>query len=154
MLPIGGEAPDFELPDQHGRLVRLSQFKGRCVVLFFYPRDFSPGCTREACLFRDAYLDLSRQGIVVVGVSRDPPPRHASFASRHGLPYYLLSDADGRVCRAYGALRFLGLLTWRITYVIDKNGTIRHVKSSMFDVEGHVREAIEALRRAGCLNDK
>lgn len=145
----GGTAPDFALPDPTGRVVRLSEFRGRkAVVLYFYPKDDTPGCTKESCTFRDQYQDFQDAGAEVIGVSSDSPDSHAKFASKHRLPFVLLSDRDGAVRRAYGVPATLGLLPGRVTYVIDRDGVVRHVFNSQFHAAQHVAEAIGALKGA------
>lgn len=143
----GGEvAPDFELPDAEGRSVRLSDFRGRkAVVLYFYPKDDTPGCTKEACTFRDQFEAFTRAGAEVIGVSSDDGASHRAFAKRHRLPFTLLSDAGGVVRKRYGIPATLGLLPGRVSFVIDRNGVVRHVFSSQLAAAQHVREALEAL---------
>ena len=143
----GDTAPDFELPDDSGQIVRLSGFRGRkAVVLYFYPKDDTPGCTKEACTFRDQYQDFADAGAEVVGVSSDSSDSHARFASKYHLPFRLVADRDGAVRKRYGVPATLGLLPGRVTYVIDKQGTVRHVFNSQFQAAQHVAEAMQALR--------
>lgn len=148
MKKAGDKAPDFTLPDGSGRPVRLSDFAGKsAVVLYFYPKDNTPGCTAEACSFRDSYQDFTDLGAEVIGVSSDSGASHAEFAARHNLPFILLSDADGEVRRAYGVVSsLLGMLPGRVTFVIDRQGVIRHVFSSQFRARKHVDEAIGVVR--------
>jgi thioredoxin-dependent peroxiredoxin len=143
----GDTAPDFSLPDASGRTVRLSDFRGRrAVVLYFYPKDDTPGCTKESCTFRDAYQDFQDAGAEVIGVSSDSAESHAKFASKYRLPFVLLADRDGAVRREYGVPATLGLLPGRVTYVIDSQGIVRHVFNSQFQAAQHVAEAIGALK--------
>jgi peroxiredoxin Q/BCP len=143
----GDEAPDFTLPDQEGRPVTLSDFRGRShVILYFYPKDFSPGCTAEACSFRDSYEDFTDLGAVVIGVSGDSVESHKKFIDDYLLPFTLLSDQDGRVRRLYGATKGFGLLPGRYTLVIDKGGIVRHVFTSETNMGKHVEEAVRILR--------
>jgi peroxiredoxin Q/BCP len=129
-LKPGDLAPDFSLPDMEGNMVRLSDFRSKWVVLYFYPRDNTPGCTKEACGFRDAYPDYQTQDIVVLGVSTDDAKSHAKFANKFNLPFPLLSDADGSVATAYesyGLKKFMGkeyMGITRNTFVIDPDGKI------------------------------
>jgi peroxiredoxin Q/BCP len=146
-LRAGEQAPDFALPDRDGRTVRLSDLRGRKVVLYFYPKDDTPGCTKEACTFRDQYEAFQEAGAEVIGVSSDPPERHQEFAGRYQLPFTLLTDAGGAVRKAYGVPATLGLLPGRTTFVIDGAGVVRHVFNSQFKATQHVAEALEALRR-------
>jgi peroxiredoxin Q/BCP len=143
----GDAAPGFSLPDQNGDAVSLADFKGHAVVLYFYPKDDTPGCTRESCAFRDAYEDLKQAGAEVIGVSSDSPESHQKFAARHRLPFTLLSDAGGAVRKAYGVPTTLGLLPGRVTFVIDREGIVQHVFNSQFNPAQHVAEAKEVLAR-------
>jgi len=143
----GDQAPDFELPDGSGQTVRLSDFRGRkAVVLYFYPKDDTPGCTKEACTFRDQYQDFADAGAEVIGVSSDSADSHARFASKYRLPFRLLADSDGALRKRYGVPATLGLLPGRVTYVIDKQGMVRHVFNSQLQATQHVAEAMGALR--------
>jgi peroxiredoxin Q/BCP len=145
-LGVGDPAPDFTLPDQTGTPVRLSDLVGRkTVVLYFYPKDQTPGCTVEARAFRDSYDAFSAADAAVIGVSSDSVASHRRFAANQGLPFLLLSDRDGKVREAYGVEKTLGLLPGRVTYVIDREGVVRHVFSSQMGVQRHVPEALEAL---------
>jgi peroxiredoxin Q/BCP len=142
----GEPAPDFTLPDADEKLVRLSDLLGKPVVLYFYPKDETPGCTLEACAFRDQYEDFVDAGAVVVGVSSDSSASHRAFAKRHRLPFTLLADRDGAVRKRYGVPSTLGLLPGRVTFVIDSEGVVRHVFNSQLAATRHVSEALDALR--------
>lgn len=146
-IGVGERAPDFELLDQNGHSVRLSEewSKGP-VVLFFYPRDATPTCTREVCAFRDAHAVFAEAGAVVLGVSDDPVDSHARFASNQQLPYRLLSDATGSVRTAFRLRRGLLRGTRRTTFVIDENGVIQNVFTSNRRVGQHVSTALELVR--------
>jgi peroxiredoxin Q/BCP len=147
-IDVGDRAPDFTLPSQTRAQVSLSEFRGKqAVVLFFYPKDGTAICTKEACSFRDAYEDFVQAGAVVMGVSSDAVESHEGFARRQRLPFVLLSDTDGALRKAFGVPRSLGLLPGRITYVIDKDGVVRHVFSSQFSAERHVLEALAVVRQ-------
>jgi thioredoxin-dependent peroxiredoxin len=144
---VGDEAPDFVLPDRTGKMVRLSEFRGRkAVVLYFYPKDDTPGCTKESCAFRDSYQDFQDAGAEVIGVSSDSAESHGRFAAKHRLPFTLLADQGGQVRKRYGVPATLGLLPGRVTFVIDRAGIVRHVFNSQFQATQHVSEALEALR--------
>lgn len=146
-LKAGDLAPDFILPTTAGTTFRLREHRGHPVVLYFYPKDGSPGCTQEACSFRDQYEDFQRLGAEVVGISSDDAASHQRFADRHELPFTLLSDADGQLRRKYAVPRAaLGLLPGRVTYVLDGEGRVRYVFSSLRDATGHVANAKEMLR--------
>jgi len=149
-LTVGDKAPPFTLPTADGRQVSMSDYRGRQpVVVYFYPKDDTPGCTAEACAFRDQYEDFKQAGAEVIGISSDAPEAHAKFASKHHLPFLLLSDRDGAVRKAYGVPATLGLLPGRVTFVIDREGIIRHLFSSQFRATKHVSEAIRALKSLG-----
>jgi len=143
----GTIAPDFTLPSQSGQMVSLTDFIGeKPVVLFFYPKDDTPGCTKEACAFRDDYEGFGKLDAEVIGISSDSVKSHRRFAAKHDLPYTLLSDEESKVRKLYGVPNFLGIFPGRVTYVIDREGIVRHVFSSQLTVEKHVEEALKALR--------
>ena len=146
-LNVGDRAPDFRLSNAEGRSVALSEYRGAPVVVYFYPKDDTPGCTAEACAFRDQYEDFKQAGAEVIGISSDAPGRHAQFAGKHRLPFVLLSDQDGAVRKAYGIPATLGILPGRVTFVIDREGIIRHIFSSQLRATRHVAEAIAILRQ-------
>jgi peroxiredoxin Q/BCP len=145
---VGDKAPDFTLDSQTGENVTLSDFFGKKnVVLYFYPKDETPGCTREACTFRDSYELFTDLGAEVIGVSADTVESHKAFAEHHNLPFTLLSDLDNNVRKLYGATSTLGFIPGRVTFIIDKKGVIRHVFSSQLQPEKHIEEAKEVLKR-------
>lgn len=147
-VAVGDRAPDFTLPDQTGAPVRLSDLLGeRAVVLYFYPKDETGGCTAEACSFRDSYEVFKDAGAEVVGVSSDSVESHQSFATHHRLPFVLLSDADGALRRRYGVPTTLGMFPGRVTYIIDRHGTVQHIFSSQIHFEKHVTEALNTLQK-------
>lgn len=145
-ITSGTAAPDFELSDQHGKTVRLSDYRGKsAAVVYFYPKDETAGCTAEACRFRDDFEKFSDAGAVVFGISDDSPESHKSFAANHRLPFQLLSDTGGAVRKRYGVKKTLGVIPGRVTFVIDREGIVRHTFSSQMDAERHVDEALAAL---------
>ncbi len=146
MLQPGTTAPDFILPDQDGARIRLAAYRGKPVVLFFYPRDNTRGCTKQACAFRDSYQEFRELGAVVLGVSRDSSESHTEFRRRHSLRYPLLTDGDGAVAREFGVPRPLGLMPGRATFVIDAGGIIRMSYSNLLDAESHREKALTAVR--------
>jgi len=145
-VQVGDLAPDFTLPAPSGDPVSLHDFLGKkTIVLYFYPKDNTSGCTAEACSFRDSYEIFKDAGAEVIGVSSDSAASHERFASKHHLPFILLSDKGGAVRKRYGASSVLGLLPGRVTYIIDKQGIVRHIFSAQFAVEKHVAEALKTL---------
>ncbi|MGD1055055.1 MAG: peroxiredoxin [Nitrososphaerales archaeon] len=145
---VGDAAPDFALPSQTGELVNLKDLVGKKeIVLYFYPKDDSSGCTAEACAFRDSYAVFKERGAEVVGVSSDSIDSHKGFASRNSLPFILLSDVDGKVRKLYGASSTFGLVPGRVTYIIDRRGMVRHIFSSQLNPKKHVEEALETLEK-------
>jgi thioredoxin-dependent peroxiredoxin len=133
VLQIGDRAPDFTLPDTHGNSVTLSKFMGKRVVLYFYPRDNTPGCIKEACAFRDRYADFQNQDIIVLGVSTDDAKSHEKFVTKHDLPFPLLCDEGGKIAElydSYGLKKFMGkeyLGITRNTFVIGAAGNIEKI---------------------------
>ena len=149
MLQIGDQAPDFTLTTTSGEAFRLSDLRGqRNVVLYFYPKDDTPGCTAEACSFRDQYQDFQDLGAEVVGVSSDSEASHQKFTQKHRLPFPLLADAGGKVRKLYEVPRsYLGLLPGRVTFVIDKQGVIQYVFNSMSRATDHVSTTKDVLTK-------
>jgi peroxiredoxin Q/BCP len=146
-INAGDRAPDFELQAADGRRVRLSDFLGKKnVVLFFYPKDATAGCTIEACTFRDAYEDFRGLGAEVIGVSADSLESHNRFAGRHKLPFILLSDPKGVVGAKYDVRKALGIFPGRVTFLIDRDGVVRHVTDGRLRFKEHVTESLAILR--------
>lgn len=150
MLKEGDRAPDFQTTDATGQQVKLSDFRGQKVVLYFYPKDDTPGCTKEACSLRDGYSTFEEQGIKVLGASLDTEASHQAFASKYNLPFTLLSDTDHAVADAYGVYgeqtwgdkKFMGVA--RKTFLIDEQGKIKKVFDKV-NVEAHADEVLEAF---------
>ena len=146
-LDAGDKAPNFTLPKANGETFTLADALGRrTVVLFFYPKDDTPGCTVEACTFRDNYEAFAEAGADVVGISSDSAASHDGFASKHRLPMTLLTDAEGKVRALYGVKATLGYMPGRATFVIDKAGTIAHVFVSQLRVKSHVEKALAVVK--------
>jgi thioredoxin-dependent peroxiredoxin len=153
MIEQGRPAPDFTLADQTGKKVTLSKLKGSPVVLYFYPKDDTPGCTKEACNFRDAFADYKKAGAAILGVSPDDPESHARFAQKFSLPFTLLADPDHAVCEAYGVWKeknmygkkYMGVE--RTTVVIDPKGIVRKVFPKV-KVDGHSALVLEAVKES------
>ena len=145
-VSVGSKAPDFILPSQSGEMVNLKDFLGeKPMVLFFYPKDDTPGCTKQACAFRDEYEAFGQLDAEVIGISSDSVESHKNFAEKHSLPFLLLSDEGGKVRKLYGVPTTFGLFPGRVTYVIDAEGVVGHIFASQLGVEKHVEEAREAL---------
>ena len=150
-LEVGAKAPDFSLPDQDGSTVTLKGLKGKQVVLYFYPKDDTSGCTKEACDFRDSLAPIKKAGAVVLGVSKDGKASHQKFIAKYGLPFALLSDEETVVCNAYGVYKeksmygrkYMGIE--RSTFVIDATGRIKALFRKV-KVPGHVDEVLAALK--------
>jgi peroxiredoxin Q/BCP len=153
LLSVGDKAPAFSTTDQDGKPVRLSDFKGKKVVLYFYPKDDTPGCTKEACNFRDAWPKLRRKKVDILGVSVDDEKSHRKFADKYSLPFTLLADTDKKIVNDYGVWgekslygrKYMG--TNRVTYLIDEKGKIAAVWPKV-KVDDHVDEVIEAIGKA------
>jgi len=150
-IEAGGRAPDFALPADDGTTVALKDLRGRMVVVYFYPKDDTPGCTREACAFRDRKKELARAGVVVLGVSADDVRSHAKFRDKYGLNFPLLADVDHRTAEAFGAWQeksLYGRKFWgiqRSTFLIDAEGIVRRVWRKV-SVDGHDDEVLAAVR--------
>ncbi|PKA61169.1 Peroxiredoxin Q, chloroplastic [Apostasia shenzhenica] len=146
-VSTGDAPPSFNLKDQDWKNVSLSKYKGKPVVVYFYPADESPGCTKEACAFRDSYDKFKKAGAEVVGISADDPNSHKAFAKKYRLPFILLSDEGNKVRKAWGVPSDLfGTLPGRQTYVIDKKGVVRLVYNNQFQPEKHVDETLKLLQ--------
>jgi peroxiredoxin Q/BCP len=150
-LNVGDKAPDFSLPTQSGHTVSLTSLKGKQVVLYFYPKDDTPGCTKEACGFRDSITSIKRANTVVLGVSMDDADSHQKFIRKYGLPFSLLCDENGTVSKAYGVYKkknMYGKTYWgieRSTFIIDEAGTLKAIFRKV-KVDGHLDEVKAALK--------
>jgi thioredoxin-dependent peroxiredoxin len=147
-LQAGDRAPAFTAAAHDGRQVSLADYLGKqTTVLFFYPKDGTSICTKEACAFRDAYEEFIGAGASVLGVSSDSEESHRRFAEGHKLPFTLVSDADGALRRAFGVPKTWGLFPGRVTYVIDREGIVRHVFNAQFTADRHVQEALTIVKQ-------
>lgn len=148
-LKAGDQAPDFELKDSNGQVHKLSDYKGKIVTLYFYPKDDTPGCTAEACNLRDNYSELTDRGIVVLGISYDDSASHKEFTEKYNLPFTLLSDTDKEVAEKYNAKKPIigALVAKRITYLIGPDGKIIHIFDDV-DTKNHTRQILEVLDKA------
>ena len=143
---VGSKAPDFTLPSQSGEMVSLKDFLGeKVVILYFYPKDDTPGCTKEACAFRDEHEEFGKLDAEVIGISSDSVESHRRFAEKHNLSFTLLSDEGGKVRRMYGVPNTFGIFPGRVTYIIDEAGVVRHVFSSQIGAVKHVEGALKSL---------
>ena len=151
MLETGDKAPNFDLPVNGGGTLSLKDLKGKAVVMYFYPKDMTPGCTTEAQDFRDYIKDFQKAGAVVVGVSKDSVKRHDNFVEKQALPFQLISDEIGTLCEDFGVWaeksmygrKYMGII--RATFIIDAKGVIRHVWPKV-KVKGHVEDVLETLK--------
>jgi len=152
-LKEGDKAPDFAVPDAEGKMVRLKDLRGKKVVLYFYPKDDTPGCTKEACSFRDSFATFKRRGIEVLGVSLDNERSHQKFAQKYSLPFRLLADTDRAVSEAYGTYgekKFMGRTYMgnnRMTFLIDEKGKIKKIFSKV-KPEDHSEEVLQAFKKS------
>lgn len=147
MIQVGDQAPSFHLPDSTGKTINLDDFVGKTnLVVYFYPKDFTSGCTREACSFRDSYQSFKDLGAEVIGISSDSEASHDAFAKKHQLPFILLSDRDGLAKRAFGVKKAMGIMPGRVTFLIDRKGIVKHVFSSQTNMDAHVEEALRVLK--------
>jgi len=153
-ISSGLQAPDFSLPDETGTVRKLSEYRGRPVILYFYPKDDTPGCTTEACNFRDDYSHYTKAGVTILGVSPDTPKSHAKFKAKYGLPFTLLADAEHKICELYqvwGLKKALGREyygVFRTTYLIDETGKIMQVYKNVKPAE-HSKEILAELKKEG-----
>jgi thioredoxin-dependent peroxiredoxin len=154
-IKVGDKAPDFTLPSQMGDKVTLSEYFGKKnIVLYFYPKDETAGCTKEACAFRDSYEIFTSLDAEVLGVSGQSVESHVSFASHHNLPFLLLSDANNKVRELYGVPSTMGIIPGRVTFVIDKKGIVRHIFNSQYHPQKHIEEAKAVLEHLSAEEQK
>ncbi len=147
VLKVGTKAPDFALKDEQGKIHHLSDYRGKMVVLYFYPKDFTPGCTAEACNLRDNFDILQQKGLIILGISYDSPQKHKKFKDKYNLPFPLLSDTTKAVAEQYNAKSTLTgfLFAKRITYLIDEQGNILHIFDNV-KPKSHAQQILEFLK--------
>ncbi|AFY69970.1 Peroxiredoxin [Thalassoporum mexicanum PCC 7367] len=146
-ISIGDRAPDFTLVSQTGERFNLGDLLGqKSIVLYFYPKDNTPGCTKESCAFRDRYDVFQAAGAEVIGISADSAQSHQQFAGKYDLPFTLLSDPDNHVRNLFGVPKTMWVLPGRVTYVIDRNGVVKHIYDSMLDFQAHVDQALDTIK--------
>lgn len=145
-LSVGNAAPEFLLADQDQKMRTLAEFKGKYVVLYFYPKDDTPGCRKQACQLRDNFSEFEKQDIVVLGINYDSPKSHKKFKEKHNLPFILLSDKDKSVAQKYGAKNWWFIpVPYRMTFVIDPQGNITSILPSV-DVASHAQEVLKIVQ--------
>lgn len=155
MLKTGQQAPDFDAQDQWGNTFKLSDFKGKKnVVLYFYPKDFTGGCTAEACSFRDNYELFCNHDTEVIGVSKDSDESHQRFATKYKLPFKLVADKKGSLNKLYEVPAFMAFIPGRVTFVINKEGVIIDVINALFDSEKHIRKSLVQLQKLEKIHEK
>ncbi|TRV47524.1 MAG: peroxiredoxin [Microcystis panniformis Mp_MB_F_20051200_S9] len=146
-IKVGDRVPNFSLPSQTGTTVNIGDLIGKkSLVIYFYPKDDTPGCTAESCAFRDSYEVFTDAGAEVIGISADSPQSHQQFAQKYNLPFTLLSDSDNQVRKLFGVPATLFVLPGRVTYIIDKEGIVRHIFDSMLDFKAHVTESLNTIK--------
>jgi len=148
MIQIGDKCPDFQLQDATGKMIKISEFiSKKKLVIYFYPKDDTPGCTKEACSFRDSYEDFKEFDCEVIGISSDDEQKHAAFASRHKLPFILLSDKDKVARKIFGVPgNLFGLIPGRVTYIIGIDGIVKGIYNSQTNPLGHIEKALELVK--------
>lgn len=148
-LTTGSKIPHFELPDQQGNIFNINDVLGKKnLVIYFYPKDDTPGCTREACTFRDEFAAFEDADAVVIGISGQSVESHRNFARKYNLNFTLLSDVGNKVREMFGVpAGFFGLLPGRVTYVVDKTGTVVFTFNSQFQIDKHIQQALDVLRK-------
>jgi thioredoxin-dependent peroxiredoxin len=146
-IKVGDAIPEVSLQSQTGETVNLKSFNGnKCVVLYFYPKDDTPGCTKESCSFRDSHTAFQDAGAEVIGISADDVASHKAFAAKHNLPFTLLSDAGNTIRKAFGVPSTLGVLPGRVTYVIDKSGVVQHITNTQLKFQDHIDESLKVVK--------
>ncbi len=150
-LKKGDPIPEIELYDQHKHLFSVNDFIGvNSLVIYFYPKDDTPGCTKEACTFRDSYDVFQSAGAMVIGISADSPESHLEFAEKYGLPFPLLSDSENKISKAFGVpTEFMGTVPGRVTFIVDREGIIQYVFQDLDSAEQHVEEAMQVIKQIG-----
>lgn len=145
---VGDKIPSFSALDQQGQTFSSQQLNNSIAVIYFYPKDDTPGCTAEACSFRDHFESFTDAGVTVIGISADSPTSHKAFAEKHNLPFTLLSDEDNTIRKAFGVPKSMfGLLPGRVTYIVDQDGTIQHIFNSQLNASRHVTESLQIINQ-------
>jgi len=145
-LKVGDVMPSFSLKNQEGKMIKSTDFSGKSLVVYFYPKDDTPGCTKEACSFRDYYDLFQENGVSVIGISADDVASHKSFATKYSLPFVLLADPSRTVHKKFGVGKELGIMTSRITFIVNEKGFIIKIFKDNINAKKHVTEALDALK--------
>jgi len=145
-LAVGDKMPSFKLQNQEGKWVNSNSFNGKSLVVYFYPKDDTPGCTKEACSFRDNYERFNDNNVTVIGISADNIESHKAFVSKYNLPFTLLADTDRKVHKTFGVGKALGMFTSRITFIVDDKGIVLRIFKDNINAEKHITEALKALK--------
>ena len=145
-IEVGDNVPSFRLKDQNGKVFEVNNAIGKPMVIYFYPKDDTPGCTKEACKFRDDFELFSDLETLVIGISADSVASHKKFEQKYNLPFILLADTENEVRRLFGVPKSILVLPGRVTYIIDKNGIVQYVFNSQFDAEKHIEIALKKLK--------
>ncbi|MGV8945670.1 MAG: peroxiredoxin [Lutibacter sp.] len=145
-IEVGDNVPSFRLKDQNGKVFEVNNAIGKPMVIYFYPKDDTPGCTKEACKFRDDFELFSDLETLVIGISADSVASHKKFEQKYNLPFILLDDTENEVRRLFGVPKSILVLPGRVTYIIDKNGIVQYVFNSQFDAEKHIEIALQKLK--------
>jgi len=145
-ISVGSAIPEFCLPDKNGNNYTIKTLIGKHnLVIYFYPKDETAGCTAQACSFRDAFEDFLKFDAKIIGISADSAESHKKFAEKHNLPFILLSDYDNKVRKLFGVSKSLGFLAGRETYIVGKDGCVKYIFNSQLNINGHISKAIEVL---------
>jgi len=145
-LKIGDKVPSFTLNDQNGNAFTVNSSIGKPLVIYFYPKDDTPGCTKEACKFRDEFEQFKDINALVIGISGDSVQSHKKFEEKYNLPFILLADVDNEVRKLFGVPKSMLFLPGRVTYVVDKNGIVQYIFNSQFDAEKHIENSLHKLK--------
>ena len=146
-IEVGDKVPTFTLIDQNGNSVTVNETQGKAMVIYFYPKDDTPGCTKQACQFRDQYESFLKFEALVIGISSDNVESHKNFAEEYNLPFTLLADTHKEVRKLFGVPKSLLLLPGRVTYIIDRNGVVQYIFNSQFGIEKHIEMALQKLEK-------
>lgn len=146
-IEVGDKVPHFRLYNQEEKIIDITNYLGKPMIIYFYPKNNTPGCTKEACAFRDEYHRFSKAGITVFGISTDSVESHKKFKTKYRLPFDLLSDKNNQVRKAFGVPSDLfGLIPGRVTYIIDAKGVVRHLIDNQMNIGKHIEESLRSLR--------